>query len=260
MIIKKYIKFFFFSVLVLLSACASHPEFIYLQNLDEQAKVELRTISTKNIVKIQPFDFLHIAVYSIDPLAAAPFNPQALAGGGVGGTQPEIIGYKVGEDGAIDFPIIGSIPMVGKTLQEAEAQLTQEIEKYLKNPVINIKFLNLKVTVIGEVNRPGTFDIPVENMTIMQAIGLAGDVSIYGDRANIMIVREQNGERYFGKISLLDKSLFNSPFYYLQQNDVIYVQPSEVKDTQINSLTSREILPWVSAGISLTSLIIAVTR
>lgn len=261
MILKKYIKFFFFSVLVLLSACASHPEFIYLQNLDEQAKAELRTISTKNIVKIQPFDFLHIAVYSIDPLAAAPFNPQALAGAaGVGNAQPEIIGYKVGEDGAIDFPIIGSVNMVGKTLQQAEAQLTKEIEKYLKSPVINIKFLNLKVTVIGEVNRPGTFDIPVENMTIMQAIGLAGDVSIYGDRANIMVVREQNGERYFGNLSLLDKSIFNSPFYYLQQNDVVYVQPSDIKDTQINALASREVLPWVSAGVSLVSLIIAVTR
>ena len=256
------LNYLVFTSVLFLFSCASHPEFIYLQNLDEQAKIDMRTISTQSIVKIQPFDFLHIAVYSIDPLAAAPFNPQALAGAGgaAGNAQPEIIGYKVGEDGAIDFPIVGSIRMVGKTLQEAESLLTIEIEKYLKNPVVNIKFLNLKVTVIGEVNRPGTFDIPVENMTIMQAIGLAGDVSIYGDRANIMVVREQNGERYFGNLSLLDKSIFNSPFYYLHQNDVIYVQPSEIKDTQINALTSREVLPWVSAGVSLVSLIIAVTR
>ena len=250
-----------FSLLCLFS-CASHPEFLYLQNLDQQAQADLRTINARNIVKIQPLDFLFIAVYSIDPLAAAPFNPQALAGaaGAAGNAQPEIIGYKVGEDGFIDFPVIGSVQVVGKTLEEAERNLSQKIEKYLKSPVVNIKFLNLKVTIIGEVNRPGTFDIPVENMTIMQAIGLAGDVSIYGDRANIMIVREQNGERFFGQLSLLDKSVFNSPFYYLQQNDVIYVQPSDIKDTQINALTSREVLPWVSAGLSFASLLIAVTR
>ena len=196
-------KYLFFAVTLCLFSCASHPEFLYLQNLDEKAKVDLRTIDTKYVVKIQPFDFLYIAVYSIDPLAAAPFNPQALAGA-AGNAQPEIIGYKVGEEGSIDFPIIGKIQIVGKSLEEAELQLSTEIEKYLKNPVVNIKFLNLKVTVIGEVNRPGTFDIPVENMTIMQAIGLAGDVSIFGDRANIMVVREQNGERHFGNLSLLD--------------------------------------------------------
>lgn len=242
-----------------LFSCASHPEFIYLQNLDMKTQMELNSIENQVVIKIQPFDFLYISVYSIDPLAAVPFNPQ-VAAGAAGNAQPEVIGYKVGEDGFIDFPVVGAKRVVGLTLREAEAVLTKEVEKYLKEPVISIKFLNLKVTVIGEVNRPSTFDIPVENMSILQAIGLAGDVSIYGDRNNILVVREQNGIRTFGKLSLLNADIFNSPFYYLQQNDVVYVQPSEVKDTQINALSSREILPWVSAGVSLASLLIIALR
>lgn len=251
------LKYLFLAIPIFLYSCASHPEFVYLQHTEENIPFEYVTIDTKELVKIQPFDFLYISVYSIDPVAALPFNPTS---GAVVGNQPEIIGYKVGEDGFLDFPVIGQIKMVGLTIREAEHLLKQKIETYLKEPVVSIKFLNLKVTIIGEVNQPGTFDIPVENMTILQAIGLAGDVSIYGDRANITIIREQNGKRTVGKINLLKTDIFNSPFYYLQQNDVIIAQPSELKDTQVNSLSSREILPWVSAGVSLASLIIAVTR
>jgi len=256
----KYFQYLFLMIPILFFSCASHPEFIYLQHTEESTPFEYATIDTKELVKIQPFDFLYISVYSIDPVAAIPFNAQISSTGTAGNAQPEIIGYKVGEDGFLDFPVIGQIRMLGLTIREAEQKLKEKIEIYLKEPVVNIKFLNLKVTIIGEVSRPGTYDIPVENMTILQAIGLAGDVSIYGDRANITIIREQNGKRSVGKINLLKTDVFNSPFYYLQQNDVIIAQPSELKDTQVNSLSSREILPWVSAGVSLVSLIIAVTR
>lgn len=260
MIIRLF-KYFLFLTPLFLFSCATHPEFIYLQNIDEQAPFEFASIDTKELVKIQPFDFLYISVYSIDPLAALPFNPQnGGAAASAGNAQPEIIGYKVGEDGIVDFPVVGQIQMVGLSIREAELLLKQKVELYLKEPVVSIKFLNLKVTIIGEVNRPGTFDIPVENMTVLQAIGLAGDVSIYGDRTNITVVREQNGKRSVGKLNLLRTDIFNSPFYYLQQNDVIIAQPSELKDTQVNSLSSREVLPWVTAGVSLASLLIAVLR
>jgi len=248
-----------FLPILFLFSCASHPEFIYLQNISEKQVEYASVVDTKNIIKIQPYDFLYIAVYSIDPLAAIPFNPQ-ISAGQIGNVQPEIIGYKVGEDGFIDFPVVGRIAINGLTLRAAEGVLAEKVEAYLKEPVVSMKFLNLKVSVIGEVNRPGTFDIPVENMTILQAIGLAGDISIYGDRANILIIREQDGVRSNGKINLLSTDIFNSPFYYLQQNDVIIVQPSELKDTQVNSLSSREILPWVTAGVSFASLLIAVLR
>jgi len=252
------IKYLFLTIPVFLFSCASHPEFIYLQNTEESTPFEYATIDTRELAKIQVFDFLYITVYSIDPAAALPFNPPSSGAGG--NAQPEIIGYKIGEDGMIDFPVVGSIRMVGLSIREAEKLLKEKIEVYLKDPVVSIKFLNLKMTVIGEVNRPGTYDIPVENMTILQAIGLAGDVSIYGDRSNITIIREQNGERLVGNINLLKTTIFNSPFYYLQQNDVIIAQPSELKDTQVNSLSSREILPWVSAGVSFVSLLLAVLR
>lgn len=258
--VSKISKFhLLFCLPLFLFSCASHPEFIYLQDLETQTPFEFASIDTKELVKIQPFDFLHISVYSIDPLAALPFNPQGGAAA-AGNAQPEVIGYKVGEDGNLDFPVVGQLKMVGLTIREAELRLKEKVSVYLKDPVINIKFLNLKVTIIGEVNRPGTIDIPVENMTILQAIGLAGDVSIYGDRANITIIREQNGKRSVGKINLLKSDIFNSPFYYLQQNDVIIAQPSDLKDTQVNSLSSREVLPWVTAGVSLASLLIAVLR
>ncbi|MEM6319843.1 MAG: polysaccharide biosynthesis/export family protein [Bacteroidota bacterium] len=257
----QYLRYLIWVTPIFFFSCASHPEFVYLQNTHDNAPFEYITIDTKALVKIQPFDFLFISVYSIDPLAALPFNPQAANGAvNAGGVQPEVIGYKVGEDGMLDFPIIGRIKVVGLSLREAETLIQEKVALYLKDPVVSIKFLNLKVTVIGEVNRPGTFDIPVENMTILQAIGLAGDVSIYGNRANIVVIREQNGERTVGRLNLLKTDIFNSPFYFLQQNDVIIAQPSVVKDTQINALTSREVLPWVSAGVSFLSLLIAILR
>ncbi len=257
--LKKYIPYLWFTIPFFLFSCASHPEFLYLQNLEKEIPINSTNIDAKEFAKIQVFDFLHISVYSIDPVAALPFNPQISSGGG-GNSQPEVLGYKIGEDGFLEFPVLGSIKMVGLSLKEAELKLKKEIEVYLKEPVVNIKFLNLKVTVIGEVNKPGTFDLPVENMTILQAIGLASDVTIYGDRTNIIVVREKNGERIIGRLNLLNTEIFNSPFYYLQQNDVIIAQPSALKDTQVNTLNAREILPWVSAGVSFVSLLIAVLR
>ncbi|MEM1122202.1 MAG: polysaccharide biosynthesis/export family protein [Bacteroidota bacterium] len=258
---RQLIRYLLFSIPLFLFSCAAHPEFLYLQDSSTAIPTGLSDIDTRNIVKIQPFDFLFISVYSVDPTAALPFNQQIIAGGaGAGNAQPEIIGYKVGEDGMLDFPVVGQVNLVGLSLREAEMRLKEKVELYLKEPVVSIKFLNLKVTVLGEVNRPGTFDIPVENMTVFQAIGLAGDVSIFGDRTNITVLREQNGKRLIGRLNLLKIDIFDSPFYYLQQNDIIIAQPSELKDTQVNSVSSREVLPWVTAGVSLASLLIAVLR
>ena len=136
--------------------------------------------------------------------------------------------------------------------------LSEKLKDYLKNPIVNIRFTNFRITVIGEVNRPSTFTFPDEKVTILEAIGMAGDLTPYGDRKDILVIREQNGTREFGKINLRNRQIFESPYFYLKQNDVIYVYPIKDKSATINTQTQR-IIPWVTALSTVATLIVTIT-
>lgn len=248
-------------LLLALTSCVSHEELLNFSKGDEfsQVPVDIANVPT---LKIQHDDLLSIRVSALDAEAAAPFNvdppniPMNMGGGG--GFRP-LIGYLVKGEGTINFPILGTIQAAGLSLDELKRLLEDALKPYLNNPVVDVRFLNFRVTVLGEVAGPSTFFLANERVTILDALGQVGDVSPYANRTNILIIREQNGQRTFGRINLQDRNLFESPYFYLQQNDVIYVEPLEEKTGTLRDQSQR-ILPWLSVITSLTTLILTLTR
>lgn len=212
-------------------------------------------------LKIQHDDLLSIKITALDMEAALPFNIDPPTGNqnlNAGIARP-LIGYLVDSEGYIDMPVMGKILVAGLTFQELKEELIQQLGAYLKNPVIVIRFLNFRVTVLGEVATPSTFFMSNERVTLLDALGQAGDITPYGNRTNILVIREQNGEREFGRLNIQDREIFQSPYFYLQQNDVVYVEPLEEKTSTVRDQTQR-ILPWLSVITSLTTLVITLSR
>ena len=158
-----------------------------------------------------------------------PFNLYETPVIGNTATSANPLTYMVNADGDIHFPVLGKLEVGGLTTKQINEKLTLILEDYIKNPIINIRLTNFKVTVLGQVASPGTFTIPNERISILEAIGLAGDLEIHGKRKTVMLIREQNGQRMFVNIDLTNKQLFSSPYFYLSQNDVIYVEPNKVQ-------------------------------
>ncbi|MDY6001783.1 MAG: polysaccharide biosynthesis/export family protein [Candidatus Cryptobacteroides sp.] len=224
-------------------------------------------------VVIQPKDQLSIVVSSKDPELAASFNlPVASyqAGSEITATSygnQRLLGYVVDNDGDIDFPILGTIHVAGLNRWELSRLIKGELEdrELLKGAVVTVEFMNFMISVLGEVNSPGSYSVSGDKITILQALSLAKDLTIYGKRDNITVIREQNGKRESYKIDLRSKNLFDSPAYYLQQNDVVYVEPNKVRARQstLNENNVRSVGFWTSIGSFLTSvanLIIISTR
>ncbi len=242
---------FIFGVFVIsiLFGCASKKNIIYLQGPELNENKE----SFYN-VKLKKDDFLSISIYGVDENSSKLFNvPQistSLNKGYSNGTA-SVQGYLIDSNGEIDFPIIGKIKLGGLQRNEAIDLLKNKLKDYLKDPVINIQIQNFKITVIGEVRAPGTFNIPNERITILEAIGLAGDLTINAVRKNIKVIRDENGIKKEYIIDITSKTFLNSPVYYLNQNDVIYVTPNQAKINSSNVSSSAGIF------ISISSLLIA---
>jgi polysaccharide export outer membrane protein len=231
---------------VFLTACGSKKSIVYFQGLDffqeegvsDKASYEIRII---------PNDNLFITVSSLNPQIAAPFNTINMERGSITANSMEWQGYLVDEEGNINFPVLGIVHLGGLTKPQAIALLQEQISTLIDNPVVNIRYLNYKISVLGEVNRPGRYPINDEKVSVLQAIALAGDLTIYGERRNVWICRAENGNKQFHKIDLTSPELFYSPYYYLQQNDIIYVSPNK---TRAGSSTYNQNLPLVVSLIS----------
>lgn len=244
----------------LASSCVSYEQLLNFNEGDEFAELS-KDITNVPTLKIQADDLLSIKVLALDMEAALPFNIDPPNGGsinlGSAGTRP-LIGYLVNSGGVIDFPVLGEIGVAGKTMDELKTALADELKVYLKDPVIVVRFLNFRVTVLGEVNHPSTFFLSNERVTLLDALGQAGDLTSYANRKNVLVIREQNGERTFGSLDLQNRRIFESPYFYLQQNDVIYIEPLDEKTSTVRDQTQR-ILPWLSVITSLTTLVITLS-
>lgn len=245
-------------VLLLISStsCVKHRDLLHFS----EGEFTLGEVPSPQPLVIQKDDLLSIKVKTLDEASSSPFN---LDEGNVnlatpGGGRP-IIGYLVDSEGMIDFPVLGPIKAVGKTVNELKAELAVSLEDYLINPVINIRFVNFRITLSGQVSSPGSYVMPNERVTIMDALGIAGDVTPYANRTNILIVRELNGVRTVGRINLLDKNAFDSPFFFLRQNDFVYVEPMPEVTASVRDQSQR-ILPWLSLVTSVVTLSLALTR
>jgi len=206
---------------------------------------------------IQPDDILTITVSSLSAESNVLFNNVLLPNNGNVGTLAEKIneGYLVDKEGAINFPVIGRIMLGGMTKEEAQTKMTDLIKTQVKNPIVNVRFKNFKVTVIGEVAKPATFTVLTEKINVLEALGLAGDMTSYGRRENVLIIREKDGVRTATRINLNNKSVLSSPYYYLQQNDIVYVEPDNKSKTASVAAGNRYIQIW-SALITTAGFVI----
>ena len=246
--------------LILATSCGSVKDIAYFQNklVDQPEKIDKHA----GIV-IQPKDQLSIIVSCRNPELVAMFNLPVVsyyAGSeiAVGAAQQRLSGYVVDNEGYIDFPVLGKIEVAGLTRWELAEYIKKKLiaDGLLNDPMVTVEFMNFKVSVIGEVGAPGTYAIAGDKVTVLQAIGLAKDLTIYGRRDNVSVIREQNGQRVIYQINLTDVDMFKSPAYYLQQNDVVYVEPNKNKARQatIDDKGLRLTSIIVSSGSLLVSL------
>lgn len=229
------------------SGCVSTRKVAYLQDIGGESGAAVRPIDYETT--IDPDDNLYITVSSLDPDAVSIFNHAQVADIPRNAETLSISGYLVDGGGYINYPVLGRVKVGGMTKNEAAEYLRQRISEYVKNPTVIIRFLNFKVTVLGEVNRPGNYSIQNERLTLLEAIGLAGDLTIYGKRSNVLVIREEEGARAFAYIDLTSSGFMDSEFYYLRQNDIIYVQPNRAR------AATSSYNPTLSLGISLLTLI-----
>jgi len=216
-------------IVIAVSSCGSSKEVVYFQD-ELIGKNEQIPIDSELIYK--PNDLLTIVVSGLDPEAVKPFNLPVIANNNSlikAQGELKMQTYLVDLKGFIEFPVLGEIKLGGLTRSQATQLLKTKLTDYIKDPIVNIRLANFTVTVLGEVNNPGTFTIEDERISLIEAIGLAGDLTIYGKRENVFLIREDNGIKRFTKFDLTSIKVVNSPSYYLTQNDVIYVEPNKAK-------------------------------
>lgn len=221
-------------------SCASKKDVIYFQDASE---MNLAAIEKEFQPIIEVNDILHITLTSLNQETLEPFLriKEAQQGNTAYQSNPGLSGYLVNVDGTIGFPVLGSIKVEGFTRQYIEDYLKKELKKYIEDIVVDVRIMNFKVTVIGEVTSPGVFQIVDERVTLMEALALAGDLTEYADRHAITIIREENDIQKVTKIDLTTAAIYNSPYYFLKQNDLVYVEPSKkgvVKTGHIDSITT----------------------
>ena len=255
------------SVLTVLSftSCISTKKVAYFQNQDS---IDVALSRQLYDAKIMPKDILQIRVFTTNPEAAEPFNllqQVRTTSSSQSTSQNSVYNYLVDNEGNIDFPVIGNIHLGGMTKNEAEAYIKGLIKPYMsetENPVIHVRMVNYKYAVIGEVNRPGMFTTMNEKINIIEALAQAGDLTLYGERDKIFLLRENsNGQKEYHRLNLNDANIISSPYYYLQQNDIVYVEPNKVKAGNSGIGSSTTI--WISVTgslISLASLIVTILR
>lgn len=240
--LKKTILLFF---VMLLYSCVPKKEIIYYQNIDSINQKD-RTNSYE--IKIQPDDLLSIIISADNPEAVIPFNLGASEEDSSG--KQSSASYLVDVNGFVDFPVIGKLKVSGLTRTETLKLFQDKLAVYIKNPVVIIRILNFKISIQGEVNESGVYPINTERVTLIEALTMAKDLTIYGKRDNILIIREIDGVKSYNRINITNADFINSPFYYLAQNDVVYVEPNK------NKVNGAGVGPSTGLIFSITSILI----
>lgn len=258
-----YVSWAVTAVCFLCSSCSSSSQVSYLQKIDN----EVHDTRVEYDARILPKDLLTISVSCSEPEAALPFNlviPTSQTGINSSNlvSQPTLQNYLVNNRGEISFPVLGTLTVSGMTTQETSEMIVGRLEYYLKErPIVTVRLVNYKISVIGEVNRPGVYTVNNEQVNILEAIALAGDLTIYGKRKNVRIVRKEGGQQKLISINLNDENLIYSPDFYLHQNDIVYVEPNKAKKQNANIGSSTNLLVSVtSILISLAGLMVNILR
>ena len=254
----------FLCLIAFLASCSAPKEVLYLQDI---ASIKEENIDKNYEVIIHKDDLLAILVNSKDPELALPFNMPVVTYqiGAQTTAQQRLLGYLVDQNGDIDFPILGKIHVEGLTRMQVTELIKQKLmsEDLIKDPIVTVQFLNFKVSVMGEVTRPGTFDSSGDRITLLEALSMAGDLTIYGRRDRVAVIREKDGKRRILYHDLRSSDIFQSPCYYLQQNDIVYVEPNKAKTGQSRINSNNSVGVWLSAVsvlASITSLMVTMFK
>jgi polysaccharide biosynthesis/export protein len=235
-------------VIYLLSSCATKKEIVYFQDAENlPEKINEQTFEPI----IENNDILYVSISSMNEAVLLPFKRSAGLEGNVSNSNAWLQGYLVNVEGNIRFPVIGNVSVESKTRDQVEADLKSKLSEFITDVVVDVRIMNFKITVIGAVNNPGVYNIPDERVTIPQALGLAGDLSEDGKRENILVIREINGQQQVSRIDLTKTDFFSSPYYFLKQNDVVYVEPST------KGIKKSGFIPDIPALLSLVTVILS---
>jgi polysaccharide export outer membrane protein len=238
--------------------CGPTRNLVYFSDLASSDDYKVK-VENNHELRIGVGDLLSIDLQSMNPESNALFNRSQRSPGDTkeqtttGATGALRQDYLVDAEGTIDYPVVGKIKLAGLTKSQAADKLKGQVQTYVKDPIIDIRLLNFKITVIGEVNKPSTFTVPAEQINVLEALGLAGDLTAYGKRENVLLIREKDGVRSTTRLNLNQKEVLMSPYFYLQQNDVLYVEPD--KQREIQASTNTRTLTIVTVA---TSVLVAV--
>ncbi|WP_293899064.1 polysaccharide biosynthesis/export family protein [Sphingobacterium sp. UBA5670] len=232
-------------------SCGSRKQMVYLQ----QDSTQINTLYEQYVPKIQINDILTVVVTAADPKVTAPFNPvSSMMSNNLSQSVDMALRptYTVDGQGDITLPMLGKVHVAGLTRVQAIEKLRVDLSQYIKDPGVNMNFNNFRISVLGEVARPGSFIMPTERVTVLEALGMAGDLTIRGVRERVMLIREVDGQKTMHRLDLTKQNTLNSPYYYLAQNDVIYVEPNKAQINNSKLGANTNII------ISIASLLITV--
>ena len=248
----------FFSLILCLTSCVSTKKAIYFNNIQnsEFPDIDIEPIIQKN-------DVLSISVSSLNPEGTIIFNlpnQPIISTTSASGSTSQTTGYLVNREGNILFPVLGNVKAAGLSEKALTDSLINTLiqKKLLVDPIVNIRIINFKVTILGEVSKPTVVPVPNEKISMLEAIGMAGDMTLYAQRDNVLLIRVENGQKITRRIDLNSPSFLTSPYYYLKSNDIVYVEPNSVK---ISSTTrTQQLLPTIFSGLSLIGIVITVLK
>ena len=249
---------------IFITSCGSTKNVPYFKDITLEAQSILANTAVFKDPTIQPNDIISISVFTIDPITSMVVNQvgsQAINAtsnqlGALSATQPTT-GFLVDKNGEVNLSVIGKVKIGDLTTYQARDLITAKASIVFKDPNVQVGYANFKITVLGEVARPAAYTVPNEKVSVLDALGLAGDLTIYGKRENVLLVRDNNGEKQFARLDLNSKELFTSPYFYLKQNDVLYIEPNKGKAASLNQARTQTI---AILGTALTVLITIISR
>ncbi|KQR72122.1 polysaccharide biosynthesis/export family protein [Pedobacter sp. Leaf176] len=247
----------------ILTSCVSNKKIAYFQDIQTVDQAQLENATKFVEPTIQPDDILSVNIFTLNPQSGVVVNQAAntpaLGGNTNNSLSTQNTGFLVDKDGDIEISLVGKVKVSGLTTYQARELIREKVSVYYKEPNVQLRFSNFKVSVLGEVNAPSAYTLPNEKVSILDALSLAGDLTIYGRRDNILVVRDSNGKKEFARLNLNSSKVFSSPFYYLQQNDVIYVEPNKAR-VSANNAAQIQTIGVITSIISVLVVAISVFK